>query len=158
MVAIRPTRTEDLAQVTRLEAATDTAAWLSETGRTWHEQALADPDQEHLVIDDNGALTGFLVLAGIQRDDRAVELRRMVVHPDVRGTGCGRALLKAALVRAYEHHDARRVWLDVKAHNLRARALYESEGFVTTDTLAAAVTEADGSAADLKVMVHNNFS
>ncbi|MBE1589925.1 hypothetical protein H4W80_008183 [Nonomuraea angiospora] len=44
----------------------------------------------------------------------------------------------------------------MKAHNHRARALYGSEGFASTETLAGAVTEADGTLADLIVMVHKS--
>ncbi|MGH3655712.1 MAG: hypothetical protein ACRDUA_03540 [Micromonosporaceae bacterium] len=39
---------------------------------------------------------------------------------------------------------------------MRARTLYESGGFRTTETLVAAVTEADGTTTDLLVMVHQN--
>jgi diamine N-acetyltransferase len=153
LLAIRPTTREDLIDVVALETATDTSVWLGETGLAWHERALIDQDQEHLVT-NNTALTGFIVLAGLQNELSAIELRRMVVHPAFRGAGHGRALLKAALTRAYDRHRARRVWLDVKPQNARAKTLYESEGFRAAETLAAAVTEADGTTTDLLVMVH----
>lgn len=47
----------------------------------------------------------------------------MVIAAERRGAGLGRRLLRAAVGRAYEHHAARRVWLDVKDDNVRARAL-----------------------------------
>jgi diamine N-acetyltransferase len=156
MLTIRPTAAEDLVGVVALETATDTSVWLGETGLAWHEHALTDPDQEHLVTDNGTALTGFVVLAGLH-DTGAIELRRMVVHPASRGAGHGRALLKAALTRAYDHHGASRIWLDVKAQNLRAKTLYESEGFRATETLTGAVTEADGTTIDLLVMIHQPY-
>jgi diamine N-acetyltransferase len=152
MLMIRPTRADDLTRIAVLEAAPDTPQWLGETGFAWHERALTDPDQEHLVAESGGAPAAFVILAGLRGSDGAIELRRMVVGPDFRGAGQGRALLKAALARAHDHHGASRVWLDVKAENVRARALYESERFVLTQTLADAVTEADGTTTDLLVM------
>jgi ribosomal protein S18 acetylase RimI-like enzyme len=152
MLSIRPGTAGDLAQVAVLEIGPDTAMWLGETGLAWHERALADPDQEHLVADDDGRLAGFVLLAGLAGGGHAVELRRMAVDPARRGAGLGRLLLRAALARARDEHGARRVWLDVKAHNLRARALYESEGFTLTDTPAAEMVEADGTTSELVVM------
>lgn len=152
---IRPTRADDLIRIAVLEAGPDTPQWLGETGFAWHQRALADPDQEHLVAESSGAPAAFVVLAGLRGGDGVIELRRMVVGPHFRGAGQGRALLKAVLARAYDHHGASRVWLDVKADNVRARALYESEGFALTQTLADAVTEADGTTTDLLLMVRS---
>ncbi|PZG06412.1 GNAT family N-acetyltransferase [Nonomuraea aridisoli] len=150
----RATTAEDLACLTAWENDPGTSAWLGEVGRAWHERALADPDQDHLVAEHDGAASGFAVLAGVRRPDQVVELRRMVIDPAGRGAGLGRALLRAVLARAYDHHGAGRVWLDVKAHNQRARALYASEGFEVTDVLAGAVTEHDGTPTDLIIMIH----
>ncbi|MGP3913763.1 GNAT family N-acetyltransferase [Nonomuraea sp. 10N515B] len=136
MSMIRPATAEDLPLLTAWEDDRDTAAWLGETGLAWHEGALADPDQDHVVAEHDGTVTGFAVLAGLSGGDGVIELRRMVVDPGRRGAGQGRALLRAALARAYEHHGAGRVWLDVRAANRRARALYESEGFSVTYAVA----------------------
>lgn len=150
MLTIHPTTAEDLLHVVALETAADTSTWLGETGLSWHEHALADPDQEHLVTTDDATLTGFVVLAGLHNHSGTVELRRMVVHRRFRGTGQGRALLRAALTRAYDHHHARRVWLDVKPHNLRARTLYQSEGFISTELPPAP----NDPSSDLIIMTH----
>jgi diamine N-acetyltransferase len=135
VLTLRLTTPGEVAAVTAIEAAADTGEWLGDTGHAWHERALADPAQEHLVAGEPGALLGFAVLAGLDRRDRVIELRRMVVAPALRGTGKGRALLQAVLTRALRQHQAARVWLDVKPDNLRARSLYESEGFTVTDVL-----------------------
>ncbi|MPZ63616.1 MAG: GNAT family N-acetyltransferase [Propionibacteriales bacterium] len=152
MLSIRPTAVADLAVVTALEDEPDTAEWLCETGPAWHERALQDPDQEHLVAEYDGGTAGFMVLAGLRRSDGVLELRRIVAAPAVRRTGVGRAMLKAAVACAIDVHDARRVWLDVKTQNVRARTLYESEGFVPTRTITEAIAEADGTTSDLLVM------
>jgi hypothetical protein len=127
MLTLRPTTSGDLAYVTSWEADPDTAAWLGETGAAWHARALRDPGQEHVTAWAGTSPVGFAVLAG-------------------------RALLRAVLVRARRDHGAREVWLDVKAHNHRARTLYASVRFAVTRTLPAAVAEADGSRSDLVVM------
>jgi diamine N-acetyltransferase len=154
MLTLRETTAADLGWVVAMETAPDTRQWLGETGLAWHERALADPDQEHLVAGDGTALAGFVVLAGLRRADRVIELRRMVVAAAFRGSGRGRALLQTALDRACHHHRARRVWLDVKTGNLRARSLYASAGLTVAPALATVMPEPDAAASDLLVMEH----
>lgn len=153
MLTLRPTTPEDLRDVTDWESERETSAWLGETGAAWHRRALTDPEQEHVIAVVADAPAGFAVLAGL-RDGSSIELRRIVVAPSHRGAGQGRALLQALLTRAYEHHGARTVWLDVKKHNHRARSLYESAGFVVRETRSIAIVEPDGTASDLVIMVH----
>lgn len=129
MLTLCPTTAGDLAELAAMEADPDTGRWLGDTGLGWHERAMADPDQEHLAAWAGGELAGFVVLAGLGRADRSIELRRMVITPRFRGAGRGRALLLAALGRARGQHRAGRVWLDVKAGNVRARSLYLAMGF-----------------------------
>ncbi|MFD8589934.1 GNAT family N-acetyltransferase [Streptomyces sp. NPDC059637] len=154
MVLLRVTSSADLDALVSLESAPDTSRWLGETGRAWHEQALADPDQEHLTGEVEGAPVGFAVLSGVREGEGLLEIRRIVVSTGRRGTGHGRALLRGVVAHAYERLGARRVRLDVKARNTRALALYRSEGFVAEGTLLAAVPEPDGSRSDLVLMAH----
>ncbi|MFJ8536145.1 GNAT family N-acetyltransferase [Streptomyces sp. NPDC093591] len=111
---------------------TRTPPWPGKSARTWHEHAMADPDQERLIAVHAGTPVGFIVPAGLSRADGTVELHRHVVDPARRRAGRGRALRDAAVAHARGHHGARDVWLDVQIDSLRARALYESEGFVVT--------------------------
>jgi diamine N-acetyltransferase len=147
MLTLRPTGADDLGRVVAIEAAADTAQWLGETGWAWHERARADPDQDHVVVELDGVVVGFGVMAGLRTADRVIELRRMVVHPEFRGCGLGRSLLRSMRRRAHALHGASRVWLDVKPDNRRARKLYESEGFAPT-------AAAEETASELIVMVH----
>jgi diamine N-acetyltransferase len=146
MLTLRPSTEDDLGSLAGWEAEPDTARWLGETGPAWHARALADPDQDHLIALEADAPVGFAVLAGLNGGQQ-LELRRMLLRPAHRGSGRGRAL-------AYQERGATGVWLDVKAHNHRARALYESAGFTATETLAGAITEPDGSRSDLIIMTH----
>jgi len=162
MISVRPGDSADISRAAALELQPDTARWLGRTGEAWHESALADPAQDYLIAEDSGALVGFIVLAGLHHPEWIVELRRIIVSAPRRGSGCGRTLLRSALARAYEHHGAQRVWLDVKTQNLKARTLYRSEGFrdvapefVAVKALPVTTTETGQPDPDLIVMVHS---
>lgn len=145
----------DLDAVVELEAEPAAARWLCEIGRDWHDRAMADPAQEHVVAVEDGEVLGFGVLAGLERADKAVEVRRIVVSGAHAGRGHGRALLRELVTRAYTAHGARRVWLDVKAGNDVAHDLYLAEGFVDEpDAGAAPFVEPDGTETPLVVMGH----
>jgi len=60
------------------------------------------------------------------------------------GQGVGRAALRVAKKVAFDDLGAHRFWLDVKTHNTRARALYDSEAFVVEGVLREAVRVAGG--------------
>jgi diamine N-acetyltransferase len=70
---------------------------------------------------------GFLILEGLQRRDRVLELRRIVV--DRKGHGTGRRALAPALDLAFADHGADRVWLDIVSGNERAGAVFAACGF-----------------------------
>jgi ribosomal protein S18 acetylase RimI-like enzyme len=163
MIIIRPGTAADIDGVVALEAGPDTAGWLGETGRSWHLRVLTDPHAEHLVATGQATgqdsdIAGFAVLAGLHRPDQVIELRRMVIAAERRGTGLGRRLLRAAVARAYEHHAARRVWLDVKDDNVRAQALYESEGFVVDRTPAGAPVAIESGGRRFIIMIHDGIA
>jgi diamine N-acetyltransferase len=162
MISVHFPGNDALSGMAELETHADTACWLGRTGIAWHERAFADPEQEHLVAMDGDLLVGFTVLAGLRHAEGIVELRRIVVSAGHRHTGIGRTLLRAAVARAYDRHGAQRVWLDVKEKNLKARKLYDSEGFqlVTPEYVAAKalpVTPAETGEPDpeLLVMMHS---
>jgi ribosomal protein S18 acetylase RimI-like enzyme len=167
MIIIRPGMAADIDAVAALETEPDTAGWLGETGRAWHLRILANPGAEHLVATsppaapatrDDGDIAGFAVLASLHRPDRVIELRRMVIAADRRGTGLGRRLLRAAVARAYDQHGAQRVWLDVKDDNVRAQALYESEGFVIERTPAGEAVAVASGGRRFIIMVHDGIA
>jgi ribosomal-protein-alanine N-acetyltransferase len=57
------------------------------------------------------------------------EVANVAVAPAARGRGLGGLLLDAAIAAAAEHR-AEALYLDVRESNARARALYDSRGFV----------------------------
>jgi diamine N-acetyltransferase len=139
-LALRPTRADDLGYVVAAESDADNAPYLAPSPRAEHEGFLGDPRQRHLIAEVEGRPVGF-VLMRLHPEDRAVELRRLAVTE--KGRGYGRATLRAVARAAFEEHGAHRLWLDVKPHNERARALYRSEGFVEEGVLRDALLSGD---------------
>jgi ribosomal-protein-alanine N-acetyltransferase len=73
-----------------------------------------------------GAVVGYVV-AWFAADEG--EIANVAVAPAARGRGIGGLLLDAAIAAAPEH-GAGALYLDVRESNARARALYDSRGFV----------------------------
>lgn len=61
-----------------------------------------------------------------------IEFKRLVVTR--KGAGYGRAAVRLVKRAAFERQNAHRLWLDVLDFNVRARRLYETEGFVVEGT------------------------
>jgi RimJ/RimL family protein N-acetyltransferase len=129
----------DLAYVLSLEQDPDNLPFITPWERTQHEGAIRFPDFRHFIIEGGPALesAGFLILIGCRSRHQSLELKRMVVQH--KGQGLGRAALRMAKKVAFDDLGAHRLWLDVKTHNLQARALYDSEGFVVEGVLRESV-------------------
>jgi RimJ/RimL family protein N-acetyltransferase len=141
---LRPTMTSDLPFVLSLEQDPDNLAFITPWERTQHEAAIRFPDFRHFIIEGGLELdaVGFLILIGCRSQHQSLELKRMVVQS--KGSGFGRAALRVAKKVAFDDLRAHRLWLDLKARNSRAKALYDSEGFVVEGELRDAVKAADG--------------
>jgi RimJ/RimL family protein N-acetyltransferase len=111
--------------------------------RTQHEGAVRFPDFRHFVIEagvaggETGGRDGFVILQGCRNPHGSVELKRLVLQP--KGRGLGRQCVRLLKQMAFRDLHAHRFWLDVKALNTRALALYESEGFVVEGRLRESV-------------------
>jgi diamine N-acetyltransferase len=141
---LRPTMQSDLDYVVSLERDPDNLPYITPWERVQHEGAIRFPDFRHFIIEAGPGLdaAGFLILIGCRSQHHSLELKRMVVQH--KGRGIGRAALRMAKKIAFDDLGAHRLWLDVKSHNLRAKALYESEAFQLEGTLREAVLTADG--------------
>lgn len=85
---------------------------------------------ECLLDADSGALLGYYVaMMGFEE----MHLLNITVAPAEQGQGYGRALLHLLRVRS-QQHEARKLWLEVRVSNPRARQLYESVGFEVVGT------------------------
>ncbi|MEJ1229933.1 MAG: ribosomal protein S18-alanine N-acetyltransferase [Galbitalea sp.] len=134
---IRLATAADLEAIMRIETSTFvTDAWSAETMRA----ELASPHTHYLVAlaDDTagvespdeaapGALAGYAGLLA-PRNSGDADIQTIAVVPAARRNGLGRRLMVELMTEAAAR-GARHVFLEVRADNPNARALYESLGF-----------------------------
>jgi len=127
-VRLRPTTEEDLDVVVNAESDHDTAPFIVPWRRDRHAAVLGDPDIAHRIAEDDAQNPlGFVILAGLVNENSSIELLRIVAVR--KGRGFGRPIVRAVKELCFNELQAHRLWLDVKAHNDRARCLYKSEHF-----------------------------
>lgn len=138
-IRLRPTMLSDLDFVLSVERDAGNLPFITPWERTQHEGAVRFPDFRHFIVESGSGTeaTGFVILQGCRSPHRAVELTRIVLQP--KGQGLGRACVRLLKQMAFRDLGAHRFWLDVKANNVRAQALYASEGFVVEGTLRESV-------------------
>ncbi|MGI8732203.1 MAG: GNAT family N-acetyltransferase [Pyrinomonadaceae bacterium] len=124
------TSENDLDFVLSAEQSSENRSFVSVWAREQHLGALTSEDLSHLIIENttDGSRVGYVILAGLADANQSIEFRRIVVTE--KGKGYGKEALRLVKKLAFEELKAHRLWLDVKEHNVRARHLYESEGFV----------------------------
>jgi len=145
-VRLRPTMTSDIDFVLSVEQDPANRPFITPWDRTQHEGAIRFPDSRHFIIEAGAGYpsVGFAILQGCRNPHRSIELKRMVLRPDAQGQGIGRDCIRWLAKVAFRDLNAHRFWLDVKALNVRAQALYRSEGFVEEGRLRESVRTADG--------------
>ncbi|MBU6260395.1 MAG: GNAT family N-acetyltransferase [Burkholderiales bacterium] len=136
---LRPTMLSDLDFVAAVERDQRNLPFISPWERTQHEGALRFPDFRHFIIEagEQGSRDGFVIVQGCRNPNRSVELKRLVLQ--TKGQGLGRRCVRLLKAMAFRDLRAHRYWLDVKALNQRALALYLSEGFVEEGRLRESV-------------------
>lgn len=92
----------------------------------WRD-VVVEPGWTTLVLRNGGQPTAAMVLL---LEQPAACLASLAVHPDYRGRGLGRSLLREAIRRARDV-PARWLTLEVDADNFAAIRLYRGEGFTT---------------------------
>jgi diamine N-acetyltransferase len=88
-------------------------------------------------------------LVGLKNESNVLELKRIVLAE--KGQGYGRASIKLIKKLCFEKLGCHRLWLDVNDLNVRAKALYESEGFKLEGKLRECVKK-DGKYISLFIM------
>ena len=134
-IRLLPTSEDDLDFVLSAEQSAENRSFVSVWAREQHLGALTSEGLSHLIIEDtnDGSRVGYIILAGLADANQSIEFRRIVVTE--KGKGYGREALRLVKKLAFEELKAHRLWLDVKQHNVRARHLYEAEGFVAEGVL-----------------------
>jgi GNAT superfamily N-acetyltransferase len=114
--------------------------------RAMWERALANPDRDVFVFEEDGAVVAFAGCFPSRDPDAEGELGEIYALPEAWGTGAGHALMTECVgaLRKRGYADAI-LW--VLAENPRARAFYEREGWAldggekTDEFLGVAVRE-----------------
>ncbi|MDN3496498.1 ribosomal protein S18-alanine N-acetyltransferase [Planococcus sp. APC 4015] len=122
---IRPATPGDLAGIMALEHASfPTDAWSEAMLR----EELASRHGWYVVDELGGRLVGYAGLRAV-RGSKDADVQTITIAEHARGRGRGRALLGALLDEA-ARRGVRDVFLEVRADNPVAQALYTSEGFL----------------------------
>ncbi len=89
------------------------------------EASLTDPSRFFWVATEEDALLGF---CGISQSFEQGDILNIGVCPDARGKGIGSKLLKQA-IETFKEQGGKELFLEVRASNDAAKALYEKFGF-----------------------------
>jgi ribosomal-protein-alanine N-acetyltransferase len=121
---VRPMRLSDLPAVMEITRRSLPLPW----GETIWREELASPLGLYLVLEEDGAVSGYIGLKLISDDAHVMTI---AVRPEHRRRGLARTLVEAALADPASA-GARRVHLEVRPSNAGARAFYGLLGFVQT--------------------------
>ena len=150
---IRLVRTSkaDLDFVLSAEQSPENRGFVTVSSREQHLAAINSDDLSHLLIENpgDGSRVGYIILAGLADPNQSIEFRRIVVTE--KGRGYGKEALRLVKKLAFEELKAHRLWLDVREHNVRARHLYEAEGFIAEGMMRECV-KTDGGFESLVLM------
>ena len=138
---LRPTMQSDLEFVLSVEQHPANRPFITPWDRTQHEGAIRFPDFRHFIVEAGAGYpsAGFVILQGCRNPHGSIELKRMVLSPEVQGHGYGRLVIRVLVRMAFRDLGAHRFWLDVKSRNVRAQAVYRGEGFVEEGRLRESV-------------------
>ena len=124
-MTLRTATPDDLEAIMTLERASfPTDAWSDAMMR----EELVSRHGRYLVLEEAGRLIGYGGIRAVQGGTDA-DIQTIALAESARGRGRGRGLLRSLLAEAGER-GAREVFLEVRADNPVAQALYVSEGFV----------------------------
>ncbi|WP_203582331.1 ribosomal protein S18-alanine N-acetyltransferase [Microbacterium hibisci] len=123
-MTIRTATGDDLAAIMTLERASfPTDAWSEAMMR----EELSSPHGWYVVDEEAGRLLGYAGLRAVA-GARDADIQTITITEASRGRGRGRSLLRALLAEAARRRVTD-VFLEVRADNPVAQALYASEGF-----------------------------
>lgn len=121
---IRPVAESDTEALIALEAQLfGSDAWSPEVFRA----ELAHPTSFYLVLEDDGHVVGYGGLR-VVGSGQPGDIQTLAVAPDYRGSGWGRAILDHLLDQSRQR-GVTELFLEVRADNPVANALYQSAGF-----------------------------
>ncbi len=122
-VAIRRMTLDDVPIVHEIDTLSFSLPW---TERSFRLELTGNPVSRNWVAESGGRIAAMLTLWLIVDE---AHIATLATHPDFRRQGIGEQLMIAALVSA-RNEGARRAFLEVRAGNASALALYKKYGFV----------------------------
>jgi ribosomal protein S18 acetylase RimI-like enzyme len=157
MMEIRAIEPRDGAAIERF------LARVPEGDRTFFEEDVADPDVvrawtapggTRAIAVEDGAVVGYMGVTQLHGWSRHVGEVRVIVDPDHRGRGVGRALARHAVLTAVELGLAKMV-VEVVADQESTIGMFRSLGFEPEALLADHVRDQAGELRDLMVLAHS---
>lgn len=95
--------------------------------REQHEQALADQGNAYFVGVRDGTPVSFVIVQHWASAHRATLIKRIIVADT--GKKIGREFLSKVIDTIFADTEAKRIWLNVYPHNVRAQRSYTAIGF-----------------------------
>jgi len=134
-IRLKPTVENDLDFVLQAENHQDNSAFIGQWTKQHHLDSLSNNDIAHFIIEriTDNYFVGYTILKGLTDHNQIIELKRIVITD--KGKGYGGETLRLIKKLSFEELSAHRLQLDVKEHNIRAKKLYESEGFIVEGCL-----------------------
>ncbi len=150
-VRLRPAQPDDIPFIMATERLPGFDKMVGRWSEETHRTALATAGHAYLLgIDAAGERAAFAIVRDLDDAHGNVCLKRIAVTAPGRGVGGG---FVGAIVRwAFTQTAAHRLWLDVMAHNARARHVYAAHGFVEEGVMRGAYRGTDGERIDLVLM------
>lgn len=138
-IILKDTGEADIPFVIEAERDEANSPYVAQWDFNTHRDSLMENDIKHLLIFDerNNRPVGYTVLAGFSGDNRSVELKRIVITE--KGKGYGQEALTLIKKMIFADMGYHRLWLDVRDHNIRAKNIYEKNGFVVEGHLRECV-------------------
>ena len=129
-LGLRRTDQNDIPFVHAVESSPDNRPFIKQWPPERHLATCRTPGEAHLcIVKPGGDPVGYVILSDLESPNASVQLRRIAVRD--KGRGYGREAVRLIKRFAFERAGAHRLWLEVRDHNVRAKLLYDSEGFVT---------------------------
>ena len=114
----------------------------------------AERGRRGLALDDDGRVVGYVAIVRLSGWSDHVGEVRLVVDPDQRGKGVGRALARWALLQALEA-GLSKLTVEVVAEQEGAVAMFGSLGFTAEGLLRDHVRDRDRQLRDLILLSHS---
>lgn len=123
MITIRQVNSGDVEQIVSLESQLFGAdAW---SAQLVHDELSASHRHYIVAVDEQDAVRGY---AGLFAPGAEGDIQTIAVIPELRGQGVGRALMET-LIEEARRRKVEQLFLEVRADNAVARALYDTLGF-----------------------------